>query len=70
MADLNIFKPEVAMMSGSGSSCFGIFSNKENLDIAEEYFNKKKSWPFFSSSCPDLAKNLDLKNLDRILTRS
>jgi 4-diphosphocytidyl-2-C-methyl-D-erythritol kinase len=62
IADLNIFKPEVAMMSGSGSSCFGIFSNKENLDMAEEYFNKK--YPsFFIAKTKILADNPSAKDL-------
>jgi 4-diphosphocytidyl-2-C-methyl-D-erythritol kinase len=62
IADLNIFKPEVAMMSGSGSSCFGIFSNKENLEMAEEYFNKK--YPsFFIAKTKILADNPSAKEL-------
>ena len=31
---------EIAKMSGSGASCFGIFSDKKSLDLAEEFFTK------------------------------
>ncbi len=36
---------QIAKMSGSGASCFGIFGDEESLDQAEQFFNK--NFPHF-----------------------
>jgi 4-diphosphocytidyl-2-C-methyl-D-erythritol kinase len=40
----------VALMSGSGSSVFGIFENRESLEFARRELERKKGWRVFSCS--------------------
>ncbi len=47
------FSPKVSLMSGSGSSVFGIFENKEKAEEAYRYFkNTQKGQVFFCSPIP------------------
>lgn len=43
---LEKFQPKVAMLSGSGSTCFGIFADKESMLKCQNYFMDKGFWTF------------------------
>lgn len=45
LKNLKKYGAEIAKMSGSGASCFGIFTNEKSLDLAEEFF--AKNFPLF-----------------------
>jgi len=40
------FGAKVAMMSGSGSTCFGIFDSENDLQACRQYFNQKGFWTY------------------------
>ncbi|PKN79684.1 MAG: 4-(cytidine 5'-diphospho)-2-C-methyl-D-erythritol kinase [Candidatus Cloacimonetes bacterium HGW-Cloacimonetes-1] len=42
--NLRFMGADVSMMSGSGSTCFGIFKNSEKMGISQEFFNTKGYW--------------------------
>ena len=40
------FGAKIAMMSGSGSTCFGIFDSKDDLKACQQYFDQKGFWTY------------------------
>ncbi len=51
IAMLEEFDAEIAMMSGSGPTCFGVYENREKRDESLSLFlkNSKSSWKVFSA---------------------
>jgi 4-diphosphocytidyl-2-C-methyl-D-erythritol kinase len=44
LISFNAFKAQIALMSGSGSTCFGIFSDELSLRACQEYFDGIGYW--------------------------
>jgi len=40
------FGAKIAMMSGSGSTCFGIFDREDDLSTCQQYFDQKGFWTY------------------------
>jgi len=45
---------DIAMMSGSGSTCFGIFTNTDQLLSCRDYFNSLGYWTWMAKTIPPL----------------
>ncbi|MDY0151402.1 MAG: 4-(cytidine 5'-diphospho)-2-C-methyl-D-erythritol kinase [Candidatus Cloacimonas sp.] len=46
------FGAEVAMLSGSGSTCFGLFKDQDTLQACKQAFTDKDYWTFETATIP------------------
>ncbi len=54
ICELQNWGAKVAMLSGSGSTCFGIFADENSLTRAQAHFDRQGYWTYIASTIPPI----------------